>query len=113
MSSATGENTIDKCPKTEVACQDVINGSQCLAQIVMDNNPAISAESLAKCVQHEGTASNLPGATKVRLCTQLAYIHQHVANKSPLPAQLCLCPGCHTPLLNAAISKYFPPPCTP
>lgn len=59
------EHEVDKCPKDEIACHDVMNGSQCLAQIVMDNNPPISADALVKCVQHEGTASNLPGATKV------------------------------------------------
>ncbi|KAK0649730.1 hypothetical protein B0T16DRAFT_389725 [Cercophora newfieldiana] len=82
-------NAVDGCPKNEVACHDVMNGSQCLAQIVNDNNPPISAQALAKCVQHEGTASNLTGSTK-----------------------LCRCPGCHTPAINAAISKYFPAPCS-
>ncbi|KAK0612176.1 hypothetical protein B0T14DRAFT_342344 [Immersiella caudata] len=59
------EAKADGCPKDEVACHDVMNGSQCLAQVVNDNRPPISAEALASCVQHEGTASNLPGAQKV------------------------------------------------
>jgi hypothetical protein len=70
VAATAQEATADGCPKNEIACHDVMNGSQCLAQIVMDNRPPISAEALAKCVEHEGTASNLPGATKVSFRTE-------------------------------------------
>ncbi|KAK4443542.1 hypothetical protein QBC34DRAFT_310823 [Podospora aff. communis PSN243] len=69
VAAAAQEAQVDGCPKNEVACHDVMNGSQCLAQVVMDNRPPLSAEALAKCVEHEGTASNLPGATKVSFQT--------------------------------------------
>lgn len=56
----------DKCPKTEVACIDVMNSSQCIEQIVLEHFQPLTAAALVKCVEYEGTASSLPGATKVR-----------------------------------------------
>lgn len=54
--------TVDKCPtKTEYACFDVINSSLCISQ----NAAGGTAEAMAKCVEYNGTASNLPGSTKV------------------------------------------------
>ncbi|KAK3990818.1 hypothetical protein QBC44DRAFT_368794 [Cladorrhinum sp. PSN332] len=54
----------DGCPNTELACHDIMNSSQCIANVV-DNRVANPKEALIKCVEHEGTASNLPGAAKV------------------------------------------------
>ncbi|KAF2649880.1 hypothetical protein K491DRAFT_683468 [Lophiostoma macrostomum CBS 122681] len=55
----------DGCPKDEYACLDVINSSQCLGQLIEDTSK-VSADSLVKCVVYNGTASSLPGGTKVR-----------------------------------------------
>ncbi|KAK4163746.1 hypothetical protein QBC43DRAFT_354195 [Cladorrhinum sp. PSN259] len=77
----------DPCPTTELACHDIMNSSQCIANVV-DNKAANPKEALIQCVEHEGTASTLPGAAK-----------------------FCRCPGCHTAPINAVISKLFPPPC--
>lgn len=63
LGTASAQEVHDGCPKNEIACHDVMNGSQCLAQAV-DNNRTPTADALVKCVEHEGTASNLPGATK-------------------------------------------------
>lgn len=52
---------VDKCPKNEYACLDVINSSLCLSQ----NAPQGSGEAMAKCVEYENSASNLTGAVKV------------------------------------------------
>lgn len=54
---------IDQCPDTELACHDIMNSSQCIAQVAL--NASVSKEAMIKCVEHEGTASNLPGAVKV------------------------------------------------
>jgi hypothetical protein len=56
----------DDCPKDELACQDVINSSQCIAQIVIDHMKPLSKENLIKCLESDEPASDLPGATKVR-----------------------------------------------
>ncbi len=57
--------TQDKCPKTEYACLDVINSSQCIEQIILEHTAPVTKDALVKCVDTEGSASNLPGATKV------------------------------------------------
>ncbi|KAG9237671.1 hypothetical protein BJ875DRAFT_481086 [Amylocarpus encephaloides] len=75
---------VDKCPKDEYACLDVINSSLCISQ----NAASGTAAALAECVTYTGAASSLPGATK-----------------------LCRCPGCHSASINAAISRLFPTPC--
>jgi len=62
-----GQTLVDNCPKDEIACLDIINGSQCLAQTVIDGRPQLTKANLIKCIEHEGTASNLPGAEKVGL----------------------------------------------
>lgn len=54
------------CPTTDLACHDIINSSQCIEQVVLEGSiGSASKEALIKCVEYEGTASNLPGATKV------------------------------------------------
>ncbi|KAK0719489.1 hypothetical protein B0H67DRAFT_486577 [Lasiosphaeris hirsuta] len=42
-----------------------MNSSQCIEQIILEHLSPLSKEALIKCVEHEGTASNLPGASKV------------------------------------------------
>ncbi|KAK4228094.1 hypothetical protein QBC38DRAFT_362703 [Podospora fimiseda] len=62
---ATRQNTQQNgCPSTELACHDIMNSSQCIANVV-DNRVRNAKEALIECVEHEGTASNLPGAAKV------------------------------------------------
>lgn len=61
-----GQAVVDKCPRDEIACLDIINSSQCIANVIMDGRPPLTKANLAKCVEHEGTASTLPGAEKVR-----------------------------------------------
>ncbi|KAF1960637.1 hypothetical protein CC80DRAFT_488928 [Byssothecium circinans] len=78
----------DGCPKDEYACLDVINSSQCIAQQVLENMGNLTKESMVKCLEYPGTASDLPGATKY-----------------------CRCPGCHTPPINKIITEMFPLPC--
>jgi hypothetical protein len=56
---------VDQCPHTELACHDIMNSSQCIAQVAL--NEPVSKEAMIKCVEHEGTASTLPGAAKVSL----------------------------------------------
>jgi hypothetical protein len=53
------------CPDTELACHDIMNSSQCIEQLVLERNETVTKEALIKCVEHEGTASTLPGAVKV------------------------------------------------
>jgi hypothetical protein len=57
----------DKCPKNEYACLDVINSSQCIEQLVLEQLAPLTKAAMIKCVENEGPASNLPGATKVSL----------------------------------------------
>ncbi|KAK0717770.1 hypothetical protein B0T26DRAFT_645189 [Lasiosphaeria miniovina] len=64
------EGAKDGCPKDEIACHDIINGSQCLEQLIIEHNAPLTKEAMIKCVVHEGTASSLPGGTKV--CTRWA-----------------------------------------
>ncbi|KAK4108831.1 hypothetical protein N656DRAFT_832064 [Canariomyces notabilis] len=78
----------DGCPKDELTCHDIMNASQCIEQIIVEGLSPVTREGLVKCVEHEGTASNLPGAVKY-----------------------CRCPGCHTAQINAVIAEMFPPPC--
>jgi hypothetical protein len=56
----------DQCPKSEYACLDVINSSQCIEQLVLEKQAPATKEALIKCVEYEGTVTTLPGATKVR-----------------------------------------------
>lgn len=60
----------DKCPKNDYACLDVINSSQCLEQLVIEHLSPVTKESMVKCVEYEGTATNMPGASKVSLTIQ-------------------------------------------
>jgi hypothetical protein len=53
------------CPDTDLACHDIMNSSQCIEQLVLERNEAVTKDALVKCVEHEGTASTLPGAVKV------------------------------------------------
>ncbi|PVH85182.1 hypothetical protein DL98DRAFT_583777 [Cadophora sp. DSE1049] len=78
------QTAADGCPKGVYACLDVINSSLCISQ----NAERGTKEDLIKCVTYENSASNLTGAEK-----------------------LCLCPGCHSASINAAIASKFPPPC--
>lgn len=55
----------DGCPKDELACHDIMNSSQCIEQLVIEKLSPLTREAMVKCVEHEGTASNLPGAVKV------------------------------------------------
>lgn len=55
----------DGCPKDELACHDIMNSSQCIEQLVIEELSPLTEEAMVKCVEHEGTASNLPGAAKV------------------------------------------------
>ncbi|KAF2441693.1 hypothetical protein P171DRAFT_488140 [Karstenula rhodostoma CBS 690.94] len=54
----------DLCPKDEYACLDIINSSQCLAQLVIQPTSPPTKENMIKCVETEGVASSLPGAQK-------------------------------------------------
>jgi hypothetical protein len=58
-------NTSDGCPKNEYACLDVMNSSQCLAQLILDGRAPVTAKAMVKCVETEGPASSLTGAAKV------------------------------------------------
>lgn len=55
----------NQCPDTELACHDIMNSSQCIGQLVLEGSKSPTREAMIKCVEHEGTASNLPGAVKV------------------------------------------------
>jgi hypothetical protein len=55
----------DQCPKNEIACLDIINSSQCIEQLVVEKQAPLTKDAMIKCVEYEGTASNLPGAAKV------------------------------------------------
>lgn len=57
----------DGCPKGEIACLDVMNSSQCIEQLILENSAPVTKEALVKCVVNEGSASDLPGGTKVSL----------------------------------------------
>ncbi|EPE36727.1 hypothetical protein GLAREA_08890 [Glarea lozoyensis ATCC 20868] len=54
----------DLCPKTEYACFDVINSSLCLSQQATPGAGG-TGETMAKCVEFDGAASNLSGGAKV------------------------------------------------
>ena len=55
----------DLCPKDEYACLDIINSSQCLAQLVIQKTAPLSRENMIKCIDYEGVASALSPAEKV------------------------------------------------
>ncbi|CAG8978559.1 hypothetical protein HYALB_00012433 [Hymenoscyphus albidus] len=64
----------DGCPKNEVACLDVMNSSQCIEQLILEGSAPVTKEALVKCVVNEGSASDLPGETKLYsppFCRQL------------------------------------------
>jgi hypothetical protein len=63
---ATVNSQADKCPKDEYACLDVMNSSQCIEQLIIEKLAPATREALVKCVEYEGTVTDLPGATKVR-----------------------------------------------
>ncbi len=56
---------INDCQTTDLACHDIMNSSQCIEQVILEKTDPVTKEALVKCVEHEGTASNLPGAVKV------------------------------------------------
>ncbi|KAF1993054.1 hypothetical protein P154DRAFT_105314 [Amniculicola lignicola CBS 123094] len=87
--TTTASQAPDECPKDEFACIDVMNSSQCIEQLVIEKLSPATRENLIKCVEYEGTATNLPGATKY-----------------------CRCPGCHTAAINSVIKEMFPAPCS-
>ncbi|KAK3360348.1 hypothetical protein B0T25DRAFT_565250 [Lasiosphaeria hispida] len=89
LTGVSAQGVQDACPKNEIACHDVMNSSQCIEQIILERLSPLSKAALVKCVEHEGTASNLPGASK-----------------------LCRCPGCHTTAINTVLAEMFPPPCS-
>ncbi|CAG8959874.1 hypothetical protein HYFRA_00013146 [Hymenoscyphus fraxineus] len=55
----------DGCPKNEVACLDVMNSSQCIEQLILENSAPVTKEALVNCIVNEGSASDLPGETKM------------------------------------------------
>ncbi|KXX82739.1 hypothetical protein MMYC01_200872 [Madurella mycetomatis] len=63
--SVSAQEVQDGCPKDELACHDIMNSSQCIEQLVLEGLSPLTEEAMLKCVEHEGTASNLPGAAKV------------------------------------------------
>jgi hypothetical protein len=65
FTGANAQEVEDGCPKDELACHDIINSSQCIAQLVVDQLSPPTKNAMVKCVEFEGTVSNLPGATKV------------------------------------------------
>jgi hypothetical protein len=100
----------DQCPKSEYACLDVINSSQCIEQLVLEKQAPATKEALIKCVEYEGTVTTLPGATKVRFKRNEDF---GTRREYMLIAaqQYCRCPGCHSATINAVIAEMFPPPC--
>ncbi|KAF2261787.1 hypothetical protein CC78DRAFT_469461 [Lojkania enalia] len=44
-----------------------MNSSQCIEQLIIEKLAPATKEALVQCVEYEGTATNLPGATKVSL----------------------------------------------
>lgn len=99
----------DACPKDEYACLDIINSSQCLAQVAIQKTPPLTRENMIKCIDYEGVASTLSPAQKVRFIMLSG--RKWVSVKAEKD-QFCRCPGCHTEPINAAIRELFPAPCT-
>ncbi|CZR50335.1 uncharacterized protein PAC_00207 [Phialocephala subalpina] len=64
---AQNQTLVDGCPKGSYECLDVINSSQCIEQIVLEHQSNITKAAMVKCVETEGVASNLPGATKAAI----------------------------------------------
>ncbi|KAF4621907.1 hypothetical protein G7Y89_g14437 [Cudoniella acicularis] len=58
---------VDKCPKTEYACLDVINSSQCIEQLIIEHPANVTKAALVKCVEFDGAVTNITGAAKVIL----------------------------------------------
>ncbi|KAI0157966.1 hypothetical protein GGR52DRAFT_564689 [Hypoxylon sp. FL1284] len=85
---ANAQTTPLSCPTEELACHDIMNSSQCIAQSIL-GQASPSKDALLKCLEYEGAASDLPPETKY-----------------------CLCNGCHSTPINDAIVKMFPPPCS-
>jgi len=65
VAGVAAEEPHSKCDTKDFACHDVMNSSQCLAQLIYDKNAKTTREALIKCVDTEGSASSLPGATRV------------------------------------------------
>lgn len=65
--SGVGAQKVDECPKDEYACHDIMNSSQCIEQLIIEKLAPATREALIKCVEYEGTVTNLPGATKVSI----------------------------------------------
>lgn len=105
--TVTAQTVVDGCPKNELACHDIMNSSQCIEQIILENSAPLTKENLVKCVEHEGTASNLPGGTKVSSVAAGFELDEKLTSV----LQLCRCSGCHTEQLNTVIRQMFPPPC--
>ncbi|KAI1762803.1 hypothetical protein GGR53DRAFT_500106 [Hypoxylon sp. FL1150] len=85
---ANAQATERSCPTEELACHDIMNSSQCIAQQIL-GQASPSKDALLKCLEYEGVASPLPPAIKY-----------------------CLCNGCHSTPINDAIVELFPPPCS-
>lgn len=103
--AATAEQ--DLCPKNEYACLDVINSSQCLAQVVIQKLSPLTKENMIKCIEYAGVASSRPPAQKVP-----SIPNRSRAKEANYAIQFCRCPGCHTEPINAAIRELFPAPCS-
>jgi hypothetical protein len=102
----------DGCPKNEIACLDVINSSQCIEQLVVENQAPVTKEAMVKCIETEGSASTLPGAARVCSNPLNHRIGMRAGERTLANAtQYCRCPGCHSKPINDAIAALFPPPC--
>ncbi|KAI6089467.1 hypothetical protein F4821DRAFT_231100 [Hypoxylon rubiginosum] len=62
---ANAQTTARSCPTEELACHDIMNSSQCIAQSIL-GVASPSKDALLKCLEYEGAASALPPATKVK-----------------------------------------------
>ncbi|TVY75675.1 hypothetical protein LSUE1_G005181, partial [Lachnellula suecica] len=54
----------DGCPKDEYACQDIINSSQCIEQLVLENLAPLTKEAMVKCVVFQDSVTNITGEAK-------------------------------------------------
>lgn len=63
------QSEANPCPGTDLACHDIMDSSQCIAQLVLQSNQPPTNEAMIKCVEHEGAASSLPGAAKASSVT--------------------------------------------
>jgi len=65
LSGASAQGSSSQCDTKDYACHDVMNSSQCLAQLIYDKNAKVTKEALIKCLDTEGSASPLSAATRV------------------------------------------------